>query len=255
MPALNKLMFFGDSHTHAVRSAVKKGSHASFYENLDAYRLTKIKNGSLIGDISLDDLKMVCETLTRDDMVVSLVGGNQHSSMSIIQHSVPFYMMTSEEQRVPQEISNTHQIIPRAAVKQHLLDGFRNNDARRIIEVATAGAHHTVHLSSPPPKESADHILKSVETDFLKRGIHDAGVSPASLRLDFWHLQNEVLGEILAEHGIPLLPPPPGTQTSDGYLHLDYYASDATHANTSYGVMVLQQIKYYAEQRVAPVSS
>ncbi len=109
--------------------------------------------------------------------------------------------------------------------------------------------------TAPPPKESTAHILKSVETAFLERGIQDAGVSPAPLRLRFWHMQNEVLGALLAEHGIPLLPPPPGTQTPDGYLHPDFYASDATHANNAYGARVLQQIQDYAMMTDHPYKS
>ena len=59
------------------------------------------------------------------------------------------------------------------------------------------------------------------------------------------------MAAILAEDEVPVLPPPPGTQTADGFLAPECYAEDATHANAEYGRAVLQQVLEIAADRPA----
>lgn len=89
--------------------------------------------------------------------------------------------------------------------------------------------------------------MKRFETDFARKGLAEKGLSPAQLRQQIWELQNEVMGDILAEDGITLLSPPSGTVTEDGFLHSNYYANDATHANVAYGEKVLEQITEFLQ--------
>jgi len=232
-----KILFFGDSHVHAVRDAIKQGATGPDGHELRALRLTKIKHGALIGNISHSDLVLVCNTLSAGDLAVSVVGGNQHATLSLIRHPSPFDMMAPEA-----TAPDVPQIVPRNAIKGLFRLGMQPNDIRRIAEAAAAGPHRTVHLAPPPPKADEAHILRRVEADFAARGIMEHGVSPAPLRLRFWEVQVEVLTEMLAEHGVTVLPPPDGTRTEDGYLRPEYYARDATHANPAYGARVLDQI-------------
>ncbi len=237
----NRQVFFvGESHIHAVQVALKKMDISPFEgADIQAHRLTKIKNGTLIGTLNFQDLLKIGETLGPDDVVVSLIGGNQHSTFSLVQHDQPFSIFQHDGTRLSENVP----ILPRAVVKAHFERGLRGNDAKRIKAIGKGGSHRTLHLSAPPPKEDEVHILKRFETDFVRLGLAEKGLSPAKLRQQIWELQNEVLAEILKEENITLLPPPVGTVTSGGFLKPEYYARDATHANEQYGAKILDQIQ------------
>ena len=87
---------------------------------------------------------------------------------------------------------------------------------------------------------------------FAQAGIAQRGVSPSSLRLKLSQIQVSVLSGITAGLGIELLPPPRATVTPNGFLHPDYFANDASHANTAYGEMVLSQIEERRSPAVNP---
>lgn len=237
------ILFFGDSHIQAVRKALQKTESPFGDRAVRVYRLTKIKNGGLLGDVGIDDFGLLCAELGPDDLVVSLTGGNQHAAISLVQHPRPFDIHGpdgSADEAVPGA-----EFIPRNALKAAFRERL-DRDLVRIRMIAAAGPHRTVHLMSPPPKDDEAHILRQVETAFAARGIVDKGVSPAPLRQRMWQLQYEVMTELLAEDGIPFLPPPDGTMTADGFLRPAYYAEDATHANASYGKQILHQIADFA---------
>jgi hypothetical protein len=50
-----------------------------------------------------------------------------------------------------------------------------------------------------------------------------------------------VLEDICQEIGVEVLGPPSGALDEDGFLLPEFYASDATHANPSYGELVVTQ--------------
>lgn len=235
---MSHIVFFGDSHTAAVRSALPKISLPSDVQ-VTVHQLTRIKNGQLIGTISHADAVLVCKQLTEADLVVSMIGGNQHSVLGLVQHPVPFDFFDAQGSF---DSADGVTLIPRAAIKSFFDTGLRKNDCARIQALAAAGPHRTIHLAAPPPKADEAHILKRVETAFAVANIFEKGISPAPLRRKVWEMQCEVMSEILSEDGIDLLPPPPQTVTADGFLDPAFYARDATHANASYGLALLQQV-------------
>lgn len=240
-----KIIFVGESHTHAVIDALKRYSDVPAGVNVVAHRLTRIKNGTLIGTLNYDDLLLICDYLSEDDLVVSLIGGNQHSMISLIQHDSPFDVFEPFE-----DISNlipSAEIVPRAGLLSFFYRGLRANDARRIKEIGARGKHRTIHLAAPPPKADTAHIMRRFEAEFEARGLREKGISPARLRAKIWRLQNEALAAILAEDDIDLLMPPDGTMTTDGFLLPEYYAADATHANAIYGAHIIEQVLRFSK--------
>lgn len=233
-----RIIFFGDSHTVAVRSALS-GYPLPDNVQVTVHQLTKIKNGALTGTISHADAVLVCKHLSKDDLVVSMVGGNQHSVIGLVQHPIPFDFADGKgDVHVTEGVT----LIPRSAMEGFFETGLRRNDCSRILQLAAAGAHRTVHLSPPPPKADEAHILKRVETAFLASGIFEKGISPAPLRQKLWQLQCKMLDKVLGEAGVDVLPPPLDTMTDDGFLDPAFYARDATHANAAYGGAVLRQV-------------
>ena len=234
----SKIVFFGESHVQAVKTAIRKANAPATGPEVSAYRLTKIKNGRLIGDIHFEDLKLICAELTENDLVVSVVGGNQHNAFGLIQHPHPFDIAHADGTADPVAPGVT--MIPRNAVKDVFLRGMRKN-SQQILEIAQAGPYQTAHMVAPPPKADNAHILSRIEADFVSRGVVEKGVSPAALRYRTWELQNEALRMLLTEGNVLLLPPPESTTTPEGFLKPEYYAQDATHANAAYGAKLLEQ--------------
>ncbi len=241
-----KIIFIGESHSHAPLAALRRGLTLPDGIDLVIHRLTKIKNGKLIGSIAYNDIVALCGTLTKDDMVVSMIGGNQHSALSLIQHPRPFDVAGMTGEMPDLQKGEAAEFVPRNAVKAIFERSFRTNDGKRILDIAAAGPQRTVHLMAPPPKDDVAHILRKVETDFAAKGIMEKGVSPAAMRQRIWGIQNEVLGAVLAEGGVGLLPPPDNTTQDDGFLKPEYYASDATHANEEYGEKIIEQVLAYS---------
>lgn len=245
MTQKRKIIIVGESHSRAPAVAVLRKLELPDDIELVVHRLTRIKNGRLIGTIAYEDILALCGTLNKDDMIVSMIGGNQHAALSLIQHPRPFDV-ANRKGEMPQTLEDGNlEMVPRNALRALFDRTFRHNDGKRILAIADAGPQRTIHLMAPPPKEDTAHILRKVETDYAAKGILEKGVSPAPLRQRIWDIQNEALGTVLAEGGVDLLPPPDDTTQEEGFLKPEYYDADATHANAQYGEKIIQQALGY----------
>lgn len=234
-----RIILFGDSHSYAVQRAIERRVAKDIAVPLQAHRLRKIKNGIVMGDTSFEEFLAEASTLSEDDVVVSMIGGNQHAVFSTVQHPQHFTFMLPGDQAARSDA----EIIPYRALAQHFETGIRGRDGQSLSALRKATCSRIVHLQAPPPKRDNDHILKHHESRFAEDKIADLGVSAPELRMAFWQLQATLLTRLCAELDIEVLPPPPGALDPDGFLAEAFYASDATHANPLYGEEVLRQIE------------
>ena len=238
-----RVFIIGNSHTDAVRHALKqRDTNDGGALRFQAYRYLTTKSGQTIGDLSLDDVAERISALDSNDFVISMIGGSQHQILSLVQHVIPFDLCEPNSPVVPidKEVCTT---IPRAQMWDYLEKLIRRGDGKRMQHLQANARCRVYHLSPPPPKEDAAHILNRFETKFAEIGLLEKGVSPAALRLKMWRLQVEVLSHLTTEFGIGLLPPPESSLTDTGFLNPAFYANDATHGNTAYGLAVLNQIE------------
>lgn len=239
-----RILVFGDSHTHAIKKALKSRLYVRDERiEIEAYRYSSIKNGKEIGDLSLDKVIDQVSELKKHDLVVSTIGGNQHQALSLVQHPIPFDICMPNA--TDTSIMATQSIIPYVQMWDVFERGLIAKDGTRLRQLREAANCTVVHLSPPPPKEDAAHILKRHESDFAKAGILIKGVSNAALRLKMWQLQIDVLKKLTKEWDIQLLPPPAQALDAQGFLATDYYADDATHGNAAYGALLIEQVKQY----------
>lgn len=234
-----RILLFGDSHTYAVQRAIERRKTKGVETAIQAHRLLKTKNGIVMGDTSFEDFLALVATLGETDVAVSMIGGNQHAVFSTIQQPRAFTFMVPGDEGA----QASAELIPYRALAQHFDAGIRGRDGKSLEALRKATRARVVHLQSPPPKRDNDHILKHHETRFAAENIADLGVSAPELRLAFWRLQANLLEQLCAELGIKVLPPPAAAMDTDGFLAPEFYANDATHANPSYGELVLQQIE------------
>lgn len=242
-----QILIVGDSHTQAIKHALKHAAQGR-EKNIQcrALRYSKLKNGKDIGDLEAEQINDLVSRLQPNDLVVSCIGGNQHQTLALVQHPVPFDVLLPDVaySEVPPGVS----IIPYQQIRDIFERGLRGKDGERLQQLKAAAAGKVLHLLPPPPKEDVAHILAKHETAFAQAGIQEKGVSPAALRLKFWRIQADVLGDLTQQWGITLLPPPPDALTSEGYLAPPFYADDATHGNAAYGALVVEQISNLSAQ-------
>lgn len=235
-----RILLFGDSHSNAVQRAVEKRSGKGESAPLCVYRLLKEKNGRSLGDTSFEDFVQIAGQLTADDVVISMIGGNQHAVFSTVQHPQPFDFFAPGE---PDPAGNSPQLVPFRALEEAFESGLRRGDGKSIDALRKATIARVVHVIPPPPKQDNAHIQQHHESLFAKEGLTSRGVSRPELRLKFWRLQTRVLEKLCGEMGVEILMPPARTVNEAGFLRPEYYAQDATHANWRYGERVLREVE------------
>ena len=241
-----KIYIFGDSHSDAIKRALAKNLNDEF--DVAVFRYASVKNGTQIGDKTPDEVAAIVASMQADDMVVSAVGGNQHQVVSLVQHPVPFDLYTADRGIAPDRMDSVA-VIPHAQMLDYLITGLRGKDSRKLTRLVEMAACPVYHLSPPPPKEDAEHILKRFETAFREAGIQERGVSDARVRLKVWQAQIEALRALANEWRFTLLPNPAGSVTEEGFLARPFYANDATHGNAKYGELVVEQLKQVCRTR------
>lgn len=241
-----RIVLFGDSHAYAIQRAIERREAKGCPVVLTAHRLLKTKNDVVMGDTSFEDFLTMAGKLGPQDIVLSVIGGNQHAVFSTIQHPQPFTFVEPGE--VAPAIPSGTEIIPYRALAAYFASGIRGRDGKSLEALRKATTARVIHMAAPPPKRDNAHIMRHHEIRFAQDNIAALGVSAPELRLKFWRLQTCVLAEVCAELGIEIMLPPAQTLDKDGYLAPEFYANDATHANVTFGERLVDAI----EQQFGP---
>jgi hypothetical protein len=237
------MVLFGDSHSHAVQTAIAKRKGKGAPVPIVAHRLLKEKNGLSIGDMSFEDFLDLVRKFEPTDIVFSMIGGNQHAVFSTVQHPKPFDFFSMGE--APPSLEVAAQIVPYRALEHAFASGLERGDGKSLAALRNATVARVVHIIPPPPKQDNAHIQQYHETLFANEGLANRGVSPPALRLKFWKLQTRVLESMCAKLGIEVMMPPERAVDESSFLRPEYYAQDATHANWRYGERLLREIEQW----------
>jgi hypothetical protein len=131
-------------------------------------------------------------------------------------------------------------------IARHFAAGLQRGDVKSLAAIREATKARVLHFIAPPPKGDNAFIQQYHESLFAKEGIEVQGVSTASLRMKFWKMQARLIQELCAPLDIEAVMPPPKAVDTAGFLRSEFYSKDATHANASYGELVLCQIERLA---------
>jgi hypothetical protein len=235
-----KVLLFGDSHSYAVQRAIEKRQGKGKSVPLKVHRLAKIKNGKQQGDTSLEEFVEIIGQLTENDVVLSMIGGNQHAVFSTIQHPQRFDFLEPGGKPVVQEGA---ELIPYRVLTSFFEKGIRNRDGKSLEALRHGTSARLIHIIPPPPKGDSAFIQQYHESVFANEGITSHGVSSPVLRLKFWNLQTRLLKALCQELGIEVMLPPKISIDHKGFLSRDFYANDATHANHFYGELLLREVE------------
>jgi hypothetical protein len=266
---IGRVVIIGDSHVHAIKEALAARSPDDLEHRVEAMRLVKMKaaterarsqrratpildralslivreRNARVGDISLAQALKLARRLGPEDVLISVIGGNQHAVFSTIQHPQRFDFMVPDE---AMQIAPKSELVPFRTLYPYFLTALRGGDGETIAAFRKATKARMIHLLAPPPKRKNHWIEAYHDTLFAGDALARQGVSRPELRMKFWRLQNRAIEEICAEFDVEVLGIPPQASDADGFLERPYYAGDATHANQQYGELVLDQIQTLA---------
>lgn len=273
--AAGRVLIIGDSHIHAIKEALAARGRDGCARPIEAKRLVKMKQAgrreragprgmpivdrarslltgetvTRMGDISLAEALKLARRLQPRDILVSVIGGNQHAVFSTIQHPQRFDFMLPGEAT---PVARKSELVPFQTLYPYFRTALREGDGKTIAAFREATKARMIHLRAPPPKRKNHWIEAYHDTLFVGEGLGRRGVSTPELRMKFWRLQNRAIGEICAAIDVEVLDIPPEAADPDGFLDRQYYAGDATHANRQYGELVLHQLELLGAEKTAP---
>ncbi|MDD2796337.1 hypothetical protein [Acidocella sp.] len=168
---------------------------------------------------------------------VSVLGGNDHSIIGMLNHPQRFDFVLPEAPELP--VDEMCEILPAGLLRGEL--------ARRVApHLAVLAAYRAavpgrlVHIESPPPVPSAAHIR--TYPGIFKDMIVAYGVSPALLRYKLWRLHSALYREACARLGVAFLGVPAEMQDAQGMMVEAGWNPDPTHGNPVYGAHVLEKL-------------
>lgn len=244
---VRRIIFVGDSHIHAVQAGLARTAPRPGGISIEAYRISTLKNGVTIGDLTFEEALDRARALSPDDLLVTLLRGNQFNSMGLIQHPRPFDLIVPEVSELSP--NPAAEIIPLQTMRAYFERTLRTGYGKQLLRFAEACGAQVACLAPPAPKEDTDHIMRNAETYFRDHGVSDFGVTPAIVRLKLWTLQQQALASFCKRHDLLFFGNPTEARDEAGYLRRQYYARDATHGNAGYGELVLQQIGTFMDRR------
>jgi hypothetical protein len=180
------------------------------------------------------------DTIPRDGeprRVVSFMGGNEHSVLSIVEHPQPydFYAPECADLRM---IAGRQPIALQSIEK--LLDTRMNSTVALLTALRLKHPDlRILHVMPPPPISSETQILQQPE--IFRELFAARGIAPLSVRVKIYRVYCRLLAQALSRLAIDHIPHPQGVTDATGGLR-DEYASGCTHGNEAYGGLVAQQL-------------
>ncbi len=224
-----RAMVIGDSHIAAVLAGSRR--RARKVRILRAIDVPGYKSRRRLDPGRLD--------VAPDTLVFELFGGNIHSIMSVIELDPPVDFVCPHVA----EIDDSRQIVPYSLVREAMARQIKSHQIDNVEKLRSV-VPRVVHVASPPPVAEAEHILE--HPGRFAEVIH-RGIAPKHVRMKFYRLQNDIVAEYCARHGIDVIEPPADALDEEGFLLKDFASADPTHANARYGALLLDKIEQHAD--------
>ena len=236
-PRARRILLIGNSHAQMIRKALDGN------DNIEVHWL-KSSPKARFGEIDIEEAEAKIAELRRNDLLILMHLGTLHNLIGLLNHEQPFTVSRtqagdqSQDQDDPGSAPQA-EMIPETTLRA-AFQGIVEND-QVVPRLAAAAKCETLHVMPPPPKENLDHLATPGKA-YRGKTIAEHGFAPAQTRLALWQIEEETLRNWLAGHGIGTLGIPDEARTPEGYLHPDFAAPDATHANSAYGAKLIERI-------------
>jgi hypothetical protein len=233
-----KITVIGMSHVEALRRALPPGQDRIEIINLHPKRdVARYVPGGEWLDAKKAIKPRFKAAMRRDGHFVSMIGGNMHNMIGLIEHPQRYDFLAPGQEAAAVDPERT--LIPYDAIRAHLEASVALN-LGWIAELARLFSGRRLHLCSPPPVSSAQHIRRFPGVFRSKLAL---GVTPAPIRMKIYALNGDIYRVGCAEMPVECLPAPATATDAGGFLRADCWNEDATHGNATYGRHLLAQIE------------
>lgn len=231
-----ELVVAGHSHVGAIWQALVQAN--------DRTANTGVALGPLEQAIRPDsDYWAFVRSCFPDSTLAILWGGNEHNVVFAVEYDPPVRVWPD----VDQGTNNSGTWVPRSAVREMYAD---STQLLSTVLSSVCSVRRTVVVGTPPPKEQA-RMTKALSTEsaLTEHATRYGSVaipiraSQNSLRRTAWELLQQELRSVAQSHGAMFVESSELACTSSGMLVDHYCEEDATHANSAYGLLVLQKLK------------
>lgn len=175
----------------------------------------------------------------RERIYISMFGGNAHNALTLLEHPKPFDFTLPSQADLP--IEPDCDLVTSGYIRDFLLkmsEVYRFNTST----LRNAVREPVVHFESPPPIGSNAFILDRLEAWF-KNEERPPKIAPKYLRYKLWRMHSEIIKESCERGGVEFLETPAGAFDDEGFL-LEEHARDSTHADASFGRLVLKNFEH-----------
>lgn len=224
-----KILVVGSSHTAAISKA------SAVRENLKALWVKNPKRDDGPGDITVDQAIEAAALLSSSDILAMTWIGTYHNIFGLVQHEQPFDFFEPGSA----DFDETMELIPYALVRDQFAATIRRDSFTKKLSIATKAK---VALLATPPVKGDNEFIHSKMKNYRGHDVATAGVTPARIRAKLWRLEMSCIKAYCADIGAEFIPAPKESLTEAGFLLPALYGGDATHANATYGAMVIEQL-------------
>jgi hypothetical protein len=185
------------------------------------------------------DLLDQLSAYTGPKVMVSMLGGNEYSVLSLVEHPRPFDFEWPGDARYP--------LIPgRQVIALQTVERLLERQSVGTLAMLTALRYklpdwQIMHVMPPPPIASETHIRRETE-EYFRQTLQVYGIAPLSLRMKFYKAYCQWLERAMQPLNISALQAPPEALEDSGATS-EAFALGCTHANDRYGALVTAQIQ------------
>ena len=230
-----KVLVVGHSHTGALRRGLTNYIDGELAHRYEIINLGSLPNKGKGADIPPEVRKAIAAL--HADVIVSAVHGNAHNIFGLVRHPQPFDFVVP---KMPQlALDEDAVLLPYSSI----VASFRAKaeaQTRLLFNLKTEFGLPMIHLQSPPPIPSEEH-LRTYPGVFAEK-IAEFGVAPALLRHKLWWTMSDIFHEACAALGVAYLQVPDCVKDNSGMLLEQFWNNDPTHGNALYGAAILRQV-------------
>lgn len=229
----------------------------------EGYELRQISDGKvpafgLVGGWPREDTDYWDEIVRRSEgrMVAIFWRGNQHFHHFLVMPTNGFDFIVDSEPHL--DVDPSRPIVPEATVIEFMRSDMVDLDP--IIDAIHAAGGRVVLCGTPPPKGDSAFVRDRIlHEKYFRKVAEDLGVDLASIEISpplllykLWTVMQNSLSDVARRHGARFMRVPERLRTTDGFLHPDYYAGDATHTNHAYGALMLEDLAAFVSPDMDP---
>ena len=227
-----KVLIVGHSHVACIAQAIPE----RMKEKVSVLNLRKYPQAVGLSDADLAEFVAEHAPWEDPDILCLCMRGNLHNMVGMFEHSVPFAVGARDSGATPISLEG-RRFIPRVVMKRY----FEGSMGIALYNQLYSRFPNSQRLclNAPPPVAERDLTGKDQTgfEDFIERG-----VAPASLRLNLFSLQSQIIRKTAAQNKARFLDLGQDIRNSDGFLSAQYQSSDFVHANRRYGEAALVRI-------------